>query len=561
MLNSLHVENIAIIDCLDIEFEKGFTVLTGETGAGKSIIIDSIHLLLGNKASKELIRTGADFAIVSASFSMLSDEALYILNDQGLQPDEEGTVTVYRKISADGRNNARINGVSVTVSVLKQLGEHLVNIHGQHDGVLLLDSKRHLGYLDEYGNIEKELSAYRSTYAKVKQLRTQLELLKVKEAEKETRIRQLNGFLQQLDDCDLKMGEYADLLQKSKNLIKNAEITESLHTAVTTIYDGELPAVQLVHDALDALLSIEASLPNGRETVFRLRQISTELDDLGAELGKTFDHYVSEQMDPKEIEERLDQLEAIKKSFGPSDEEVIRNREEFCNELAALESSEDLIRATEQEFATVRSELDRCAAQLSAGRIKAAKQLETHLRDELRYLDMPKVQFIIQVRDRLNDRGGIRYRPDGKDDVEFFLSANVGEDPRPLARIASGGELSRIMLSLKAVLNKGFDTIVYDEVDTGVSGATADKIGKKLQSSAVGRQVFCITHLAQIAARGDQHLKVIKSDSNGRVSSNITILNEEERIREIARIMGGEELSDTLLQSAKEIIENSKKID
>ena len=205
--------------------------------------------------------------------------------------------------------------------------------------------------------------------------------------------------------------------------------------------------------------------------------------------------------------------------------------------------------------------MDRCAAQLSAGRIKAAKQLETHLRDELRYLDMPKVQFIIQVRDRLNDRGGIRYRPDGKDDVEFFLSANVGEDPRPLARIASGGELSRIMLSLKAVLNKGFDTIVYDEVDTGVSGATADKIGKKLQSSAVGRQVFCITHLAQIAARGDQHLKVIKSDSNGRVSSNITILNEEERIREIARIMGGEELSDTLLQSAKEIIENSKKID
>ncbi|MBQ8894193.1 MAG: DNA repair protein RecN [Clostridia bacterium] len=559
MLTALHVENIAIIDRLDIEFQNGFTVLTGETGAGKSIIIDSILLLLGNKASKDLIRSGAEAGIVSACFCALSAEALEILGKNGLSPDEEGNITIYRKIGIDGKNNARINGITVTVSILRELGEHLVNIHGQHDGVLLLDSKRHLSYLDEFGAVDTEL--YRVCYEKVKKLRVQLSEMQLKEAEKERRREQLLIWLKQLDDCALQEGEHDDLLSRRKNMLTNGEIIEGLHAAATAVYDGELPAAQLVREALDAMLSIEKLLPQGEELTRRLSLASAELDDLGAELGKLFDDYASDQMDPQEIEERLDQIEQIKKAFGPTDRDVLDHQAAYRDELDALDHSEDRIHQLEQDFLEARAELDRCAADLTEKRQKTAKEMEWRLRNELVYLDMPKVQFMVRVQDRLNDRGGIRYRPDGKDDVEFFLSANAGETLRPLAKIASGGELSRIMLSMKSVLNQGFDTVVYDEVDTGVSGATADKIGKKLQSGAEGRQVFCITHLAQIAARADHHLKVVKQEIKGRVSSSVHTLNEEERVREVARIMGGEELTETLLQSAKEIITNSKNKD
>lgn len=561
MLTALHIENIAIIDRLDAEFQNGFTVLTGETGAGKSIIIDSILLLLGNKASKDLIRTGADAGIVSACFCGLSNEALEILRQNDLFPDEDGNITIYRKIGADGRNNARINGVTVTVSVLKALGEHLVNIHGQHDGVLLLDSKRHLTYLDEFGAIETEKEQYKTAYDKVKELRTKLNELKLMEAQKEQRRTQLITWLKQLDDCSLQEGEHQELLNKRKNLMTNSEIIEGLHTAATAVYDGELPAVQLVREALDAMLPVEQILPQGETLVHRLTQLSAELDDLGAELGKLFDDYVAERMDPQEIEERLDQLEQIKKDFGPSDRDVLQKQQTYRKELELLDNSEDAIKELENAFTQARAVLDKRAAALTIKRRNTAEIMKTRLQDELCYLDMPKVKFEICVQDRINDRGGIRYRPDGKDDVEFFLSANVGEAPRPLAKIASGGELSRIMLSMKSVLNQGFDTVVYDEVDTGVSGATAEKIGKKLQSGAENRQVFCITHLAQIAARADHHFKVVKGENNGRVCSAVKELDQQERIQEIARIMGGEDLTAALLESAKELLINSKNND
>ena len=266
-------------------------------------------------------------------------------------------------------------------------------------------------------------------------------------------------------------------------------------------------------------------------------------------------------MEPHEIESRLDALEAIKKEYGPEDEDVLQKQAAYRAELELLENSEDRIQALEDQFSDARQKLDLCANDLTEKRKNAAKEMELRLQKELCYLDMPKVRFLVRVCDRLNDRGGLRYRNDGKDDVEFFLSANAGEELRPLAKIASGGELSRIMLSIKSVLNKDIDTVVYDEVDTGVSGATADKIGKKLHACANNRQVFCITHLAQIAARADLHYKVVKGMQGERVCSEIVRLNSDERVREVARIMGGEELSDNLLLTAKEIIENSKNND
>ncbi len=559
MLTALHIENIAIIDQLDVEFQKGFSVLTGETGAGKSIIIDSIQLLLGNKASKNLIRTGAEHGVVSACFCDLSKEALDILRENELSPDEDGNITIYRKIGADGRNNARINGVSVIVSLLKQLGEHLVNIHGQHDGVLLLDPRRHLGYLDEFGNIECE--EYSKAYAKVKGLRDALTKTKQDELNKESRRAELALYLEELDRCDLKMGEYDDLMNRRKNLMLTADITEALNVAANAVYDGEMPAAQQVKIALDSIISIEKSLPQGEELSKRLTQLSAELDDIGAELGKLFDHYAGEQSDPDQIENRLDELDKIKKKYGPADEQVLACRKRYREEFDHLDQGTEYIESLEKEFVEARAVLDRCAQALSAQRCKAAEKMEKRLQDELAYLDMPKIKFQVLVEDRLNERGGIRYRDDGKDHVEFFLSANAGETPRPLAKIASGGELSRIMLSMKSVLNQGFDTVIYDEVDTGVSGATAEKIGKKLQFGAGERQVFSITHLAQIAACADHHYKVSKSTVDGRVQSQIHLLSREERVGEIARIMGGEELSDTLLMSAEEMINNNKNKD
>ncbi len=559
MLTALHIENIAIIDQLDVEFQKGFSVLTGETGAGKSIIIDSIQLLLGNKASKNLIRTGAEYGVVSACFCDLSKDALEILDENDLSPDDDGNITIYRKIGADGRNNARINGVSVVISLLKQLGEHLVNIHGQHDGVLLLDPRRHLGYLDEFGNIERE--EYAKAYAKVKTLRDALTKAKQDELNKEARRAELSLYLEELERCDLKMGEYDDLMNRRKNLMLNADITEALNIAVNAIYDSEMPAAQQAKIALDSIVAIEKSLPQGEELSKRLAQLSAELDDIGAELGKLFDHYAGEQMDPDQIENRLDELDKIKKKYGPADEQVLACRKRYREEFDRLDQGAEYIESLEKEFIEARTVLDRCAQALSEKRKKAARKMENRLQDELAYLDMPKIQFQVLVEDRLNERGGIRYRDDGKDHVEFFLSANEGEAPRPLAKIASGGELSRIMLSMKSVLNQGFDTVIYDEVDTGVSGATAEKIGKKLQAGAGERQVFSITHLAQIAACADHHYKVSKATVDGRVQSRICLLEQDERVREIARIMGGEELSDTLLKSAKEIIINNKNKD
>ena len=559
MLNSLHIENIAIIDSLDVEFDKGFSVLTGETGAGKSIIIDSIQLLLGNKASKDLIRTGADAAIVSACFSNLPDEAIALLDENGLAPDDDGNIAIFRKLGADGRNNARINGVNVTVSLLKQLGEQLINIHGQHDGVLLLDPKRHLGYLDAFGKIGEAQKAYECAYDCVKQLREKLAKCQAAEISKETRRKELTQILSELEQCNLQIGEYDDLMDLRKNLLTNTEITEALHTASTAVYDGELPASQLVRMALDSMAAIEKILPEGEEYVRRLAQVSAELDDLGATLGKLFDSYAGDLMDPQKLESRLDSLEVIRKKYGPSDEEVLRFWESCKEEYENLDNNAEQLKVLENEFSIARTELDKCASNLSTQRKKVAKVMEERIKGELGYLDMPNIQFAISVEDRVNDRGGIRYRNDGKDDVEFFLSSNAGEKPRPLAKIASGGELSRIMLALKTVIDNGADTVIYDEVDTGVSGATAEKIGKKLRESAGKKQVFSITHLAQIAAQADHHYKVQKKTENERVVSQINLLTHDQKIAEIARIMGGEQLSETLMQSAEEMLINNKK--
>ncbi len=559
MLTALHIENVAIIDQLDLEFSRGLNILTGETGAGKSIIIDSILLLLGNKASKDLIRSGADAAMISATFCDLSLEALELLEQNGLGPDEEGNVVVYRRLGADGKNNARINGVSVTVSLLKELGTHLINIHGQHDGVLLLDHRRHLGYLDTFGELEVLKAKYAACYEDVKEKKNRLTLLKQQEIGKEERQRQLTEWLSELNVCALREGEYEELMIRRKKMIQNGDITQALQQAAEAVYDGENAATTQVQSALEALQTVEEEFPEGHSFVDRLTRLSVDLNDIGAELSKLFDSYASEQVDPNVLEERLDQLEYIKKTYGPNDRDVLEKQARYQQELQELDQGEELLQEAEEEFASAYKQLEKKAGALTVARKKAGKLMEEKLRAELSYLDMPKVVFSVKVEDRVNERGGIRYRADGKDDVEFFLSANRGETLKPLAKIASGGELSRIMLSIKSVLNQEFDTVIYDEIDTGVSGATAEKIGKKLQESAKGRQVFCITHLAQIAAMADCHYKVYKEDQNGRTHSNVECLSYEERIKEIARIMGGEVLSDTLLKSAEEILQKSQK--
>ena len=558
MLTALHIENIAIIEQIDIDFANGFSVLTGETGAGKSIIIDSILLLLGNKASKELIRSGAEYAIVSASFCDLPPESLDILHNNGVSPDEEGNIAVFRRIARDGRSIVKINGINVPVTALKELGTLLISIHGQHDGVMLLDSRRHLSYLDEYAESNPQLSEYRKAYVRVKTLRDQIQILRAREAEKEKRREQLTAWIVQLDSCELREGEYEDLMQKRAAAINAAEITEALQQATSALYEGDLCADHQVKYAMETLNEAVRFFPQAAPMIERLKPLSAELGDIGAEVGKWFDQYLSRQMDPETIEARLDQLEAIKKAFGPDDRDVLKKQRDFRKELENLDSGEEILRKTELEFSEAHRELEAKAEELSRNRVNAAKKLEKQLRESLTFLDMPHIQFKVQILNRQNERGGIRYRSDGKDDVEFFISTNPGEPLKPLNKVASGGELSRIMLSIKSVLNHGFDTVIYDEIDTGVSGATAEKIGKKLHAGANDRQVICITHLAQIAALADHHYRISKIEEDRRTKSMVQLLSPHERINEIARIMGGENITETLLQSAEEMLKKTK---
>ena len=550
MLTSLKIENVAIIESAAIEFGCGLNVLTGETGAGKSIVIDSINAILGERTSREIIRTGAQSAKVYAVFEDVNENVKAFLDENGIDC-EDGVLIINRTLNRDGKNICRLNGAPVTVSMLRELGGELIDIHGQHDSQSLLSPEKHCGFVDGFAENSGLISDYREKYRRLCEIRNSLKKLTTDESSKSQRIDFLTYQIDELEKSDITPGE-RDELKARKALINNSQkVMESLNTAYMALKaDGA--GIDMISNAETEIANASEYMDSLGEASEKITDIRYELDDI-AELVR--DAMSEIEYDPSElddIEERLDLLYRLSKKYGETEEDMLEYLAKAREELESIAFSEEKVRELQKQEKTALVEAEAAADRLTESRKTAGEKLSRAICSELEFLDMPNVRFVVKLED-------IGLTENGRDSVEFLISANVGEEPKPLAKIASGGELSRIMLAIKNVLAEtdGVDTMIFDEIDTGVSGRAAQKIAMKLRSASKGRQVICVTHLAQIAAQGDVHLYISKSVSDGKTYTNIKSLIEEERVSEIARIMGGMEITQLQLESAREMLGNA----
>ena len=550
MLELLHIENIAIIERADIEFGRGFNALTGETGAGKSIVIDALGAVLGQRTSRELIRTGAEKAFVSAAFGDVPAE-LPGLAENGLAPEEDGTLLLQRELYGDGKNVCRVSGRPVTVAQLRRIGASLLNIHGQHDGQQLLDEEQHLIYLDRFGRVEEELDAYRTRYDAWRATRREMDALRMDEAEKARRVDMLRHQIGELERADLQEGEEEALLAR-RNILRNGEkFISAISEADVCLNGGDegLGAVSAIKEAEDALRSLRSLGDEFITLSERLEALRCEAYDLAETIRDKKDEYDFSPQELDAVESRCDQLYRLKKKYGSSVEEMLAYLEKSREELDRIEYADDRLAQLEQKLRAQESAARDAAKTLSEKRRAAAKELEARISRELSELDMPKLRFSIDFQDK-------ELAEDGTDTVAFLMSANMGEALRPIQKIASGGELSRIMLALKNVLAEqdSVMTMVFDEVDTGVSGRAAQRVAEKLAKLSRARQVLCVTHLPQLTAMADVHFGVEKGEENGRTLTRVRLLDRAARRAEIARMSGGDHPSETMLSGAEELL-------
>ena len=555
MLELLHIENIAVIQEADIQFAPGFNALTGETGAGKSIVIDAMGAVLGGRTSRDLIRTGAARAFVSAQFSGVPAD-LPGLQENGIAPDEEGSLLLQRDISADGRNVCRINGRPVSVAQLRAIGSELLNIHGQHDGTQLLDEERHGEYLDRFGRTEGPLSAYRAAYDAMEALRRQMEALRMDEAEKARRMDSLRFQIDELERAQLVPGEEETLLER-RSLLRNGEkYLAALAGADCALSGGDEGggAVSALRDAEEALYGVRTLSEDLGNLYERLKAARCEVYDLAESVRDKREEFDFSPGELDDVEARADQLYRLKKKYGATVEDMLAYLDKCRAELDAMETADDTLIRLEGQMKKARAAVDAAGAELTKARKAAARVLEERIQRELRELDMARVRFAI-------DFAAKDPSPDGCDAIRFLMSANAGEDLRPIARIASGGELARIMLALKNVLaeQESVGTLVFDEVDTGVSGRAAQKVAEKLAQVSRHKQVLCVTHLPQLAAMADTHFSVEKGERDGRTYTRVVLLDREARKAELARITGGANVTQALLQSAGELLDAAER--
>lgn len=552
MLRLLHIENIAVIEQAEIAFDRGFNVLTGETGAGKSIVIDAISAILGERTYRDVIRTGADRAFVSAVFDGVPDLPWFAENRVEYDPSE---LLVQREVYADGKNVCRVNGRPVTVAILKKLGGQLVNIHGQHDSQQLFDETKHLSYLDLFARNEAERTAYAACYERVLSLRREQERLTLDEGEKLRRVEALQYQLEEIGRAALQPGE-DEQLENRRKLLQNAEkLSEALAAAAMALSGGEdaSGAVDLVGEADHALARI-ARYDEGLAALGdRLSNLQYELEDVAGELRDHLDQMAYSGEELEQIESRLDVIHRLKRKYGGSVEEILQYAERAQRELDEITFSEERLAQLEKELAAATAEAKAAGLLLRATRQTAARAMETRLSQELAALDMPRAQFVCQLEET-------DLTPDGLDSLRFLMTANVGEALKPLSKVASGGELARIMLAIKNVLAEQdrVGTLIFDEVDAGVSGRAAQKVAEKLRAVSKNKQVLCVTHLPQIAAAADVHLLIAKTEREGRTYTQVTALDRPGRTREIARIIGGAEITETTLRSAGEMLQSDR---
>lgn len=554
MLELLHIENIAVIETADIAFQPGFNALTGETGAGKSIVIDAMGAVLGGRASRELIRTGVPKAFVSAVFSHVPED-LPGLAENGIAPDEDGNLLLQREMTVDGKNTCRVNGRPLTVTQLRQIGAELLNIHGQHDGQQLLDEEQHGAYLDRFGRMDAPLAAYRKEYAAMAALREQIRTLQMDEAEKARRMDSLRFQIDELERAELVPGEEEELNAR-RELLRNGEKYIAALSGADYCLNGDdssTGAVTAIRDAEEALHGIRHLSPDLEELYKRLESLRCEAFDLAETVR---DKRAEFDFSPAELdaaEARTDQLYRLKKKYGATVEDMIAYLDKCRTELDAMETADDTLILLNGQLKKAEANVKAAGAVLTQKRKEAAKVLEQRIQQELRDLDMNKVRFSIDFAEK-------EPAQDGCDTIRFLMSANVGEDLRPIAKIASGGELARIMLALKNVLaeQESIATLVFDEVDTGVSGRAAQKVAEKLAQVARHKQVLCVTHLPQLAAMADTHFSVEKGEASGRTFTHVVQLDREARKAELARITGGSRVTGALLESAGELLDQAE---
>lgn len=553
MLELLHIENIAIIEAADIEFAPGFNALTGETGAGKSIVIDSLSAVLGQRTSRELIRTGAEKAFVSAAFSGMAPE---LTEELGIQPEADGTLLLQREIQTDGKNVCRVNGRPVTVGQLRALGARLLNIHGQHDGQQLLDEEQHIVYLDSFGRVESLAITYAEKYKNFTDIRRQIGALQMDEAEKARWVDTLQYQIEELRRAKLTPGEEEELTAR-RGMLRNAE--KFLDAVAGADYalngddsgGGALSALRQAQDALSSVRNLDDAFGQLYE---RLGEAYSEVYDIAATVEDKRGELDVSPGELDRVESRMDLLYRLKKKYGATVEDMLDYQARCEAELAQIEDAGDTLARLEQALSKAEKEARQAAQALSDARKAAADRLTAQILTELQQLDMGKIRFAVDFAEKPLDS-------DGMDTVRFLMSANVGEELRPIHKIASGGELARIMLAMKNVLSEQdhVGTMVFDEVDTGVSGRAAQKVAEKMARISRRKQVLCVTHLPQLAAMADTHFSVEKGERGGRTYTEVRRLDREQRRRELARLTGGSHVSQTMLDGAEELLVQAEK--
>ena len=547
MLSLLHIENIAVIECADISFDRGFNVLTGETGAGKSIVIDAISAILGERAYRDMIRTGTGKASVRAIFTDV--EELPWFSENGVTYDAE--TVIQREIYLDGKNVCRVNGCLISVSILRKLGIQLINIHGQHDSASLFDEDNHLIFLDAFGSSEALREDYGEKYRAVAALRRDIDRMTMDEGEKLRRMETLKYQIAEIEKADLKAGE-DEALESRRKLLQNAEkLSDGMEEAVQCLYggddsDGAAGLLAQAEYALARLAKFTDSYQALHERVsdlkYQVQDAAEEVRDARGELSYSADEL-------EQIEARLDTIHRLRRKYGVTCADILEYLEKAKRELDEIEFADDRLEHLKAKLKKAEKTAWDAAIALRGSRKTAAKAMSERILAELAGLDMPRVQFLCEFRET-------ELTANGADAVAFYMSANAGEAPKPMSKVASGGELARIMLAMKNVLAEKdrVSTLIFDEVDTGVSGRAAQKVAEKLRAVAAHKQVLCVTHLPQLAALADTHLLIAKSEHDGRTFTSVTPLDLEGRKRELARIIGGANITETTLKSAEEML-------
>lgn len=554
MLSQLFIKNVAVIESASVDFENGFNVFTGETGAGKSILIDSINAVLGGRTSRDLVRTGENKAVVTAVFSDVSDKVKELLEELGYVLDDGDELLISREISAEGKSVCKVNMRPATAGVLKQLSSVLIDVHGQHDSAVLQNPELHIGYIDSFGETETELAAYKEAYKSYRDTERDIKKISMDDSDKAARIDMLKYQTAEIENAAIEEGEEESLLALSKRIKSSENIMELISETVSALdgtddiegaLEGLSVAVKNAGRLAEYFPDFEGLSEKFQGMYYEFEEFANDVKNAAEELD--FDPELQNR-----TEKRLDQIFRLKRKYGGSVESLMEYYQKAVAELENIEFSEERLEELNKKLSLLRDDMEEKAELLTKKRLAAAEAFEKAVANELSYLNMPNVRFSVNFEHT-------DYTESGCDNLEFYIATNAGEPLKPLARIASGGELSRIMLSIKNVLadKDNVDTLIFDEVDTGISGAAAQKVGKKLKQVSLGRQIICVTHLAQVAAYADTHLLISKSTENDRAFTSVESLDREGRIKELARIMGGD-ITDALKKSAEELLNLSR---